>query len=299
MAYHIPVLSAESIEGLDIKPNGSYIDLTFGGGGHSSEILKKLGKSGKLLVFDQDPDALANNPHDKRVTFIHSNFRYLRNFLEYYNTGKVDGVLADLGISSYQIDTTERGFTYLHNTALDMRMNKRSEKTAADILNLYTEDELNRIFREYGEIRNYKFLTRLVVESRNRKKIEMTGEFIENINAFLAGKKRYSVLSKIFQSLRIEVNDELEALKEMLIQVNDYLKTGGRIVIITYHSLEDRIVKNFFRSGNFKGNVEKDFFGNTIVPFRLITKNAVSPAMEEIEKNSRARSAKLRIAEKI
>ena len=299
MTYHIPVMSAESIEGLNIRPDGVYVDLTFGGGGHSRAILEQLGERGKLLVFDQDFDAEGNVPADKRVTFIHANFRYLRNFLEYYSTNKVDGILADLGISSHQIDKPERGFTYMSDTFLDMRMNKLSGKTAADILNEYSEGELQRVFRDYGEVSNYRALTGIIIRMRQERKISLTKSFISGIEAILPQKNSYSVLSKIFQALRIEVNDELGALREMLLQLPDYLKPQGRVVVLTYHSLEDRMVKNFFRSGNLTGNIEKDFFGNPQVPFRLINRSPIIPDKKEIEKNVRARSAKLRIAEKL
>ncbi len=299
MAYHKPVLLEESLFGLNIRPGGTYIDVTLGGGGHSSAILQKLGKKGRLLAFDQDIDAGANIPDDPRLTFIHANFRFLRNFLRYYAIDKADGILADLGISSHHIDSMERGFTYLKNTKLDMRMNVDSSLTASDILNHYPAEKLNRIFREYGEIPNATYLTSLIIRLRQEKKIKTSDEFISGINAFLPDKNRFSVLSRIFQALRIEVNDELGALKDFLCQVPEVLVSGGRIAIITYHSLEDRLVKNFFRSGNLLGGIEKDFFGNPVVPFKLITRNPIIPGNDEISGNIRARSAKLRIAEMI
>ena len=299
MIYHKPVLLQECIDGLNIKPGGIYIDLCFGGGGHSSGILKKLGKRGKLLAFDQDMDAMENVPVDQRFTFIHSNFRFLRNFLKYYSIEKADGILADPGISSHHIDTMERGFTYLEDTELDMRMNVSSALKASDILNKYPGNELMRIFREYGELQNAGFLVKLILTLREELVIKTSRDFISGISAFLPVKKRFSILSRIFQALRIEVNDELGALKDVLSQVPDALVSGGRVVILTYHSLEDRMVKNYFRAGNPEGIVTKDFYGNPVVPFKLINRNPIIPGDAEIAENPRARSAKLRIAEKI
>ena len=299
MIYHKPVLLQECIDGLNIIPEGIYIDLCFGGGGHSSGILKKLGKRGKLFAFDQDIDAIENVPVDSRFTFIHSNFRFLRNFLKYYSIAKVDGIIADLGISSHHLDNMERGFTYLENTDLDMRMNISSDLKASDILKKYPDYELKRIFREYGELKNADFLVKLILKLREALEIERSHDFISGITAFLPVKKRFSILSRIFQALRIEVNDELGALKDMLFQLPDVLVPGGRVVILTYHSLEDRLVKNFLRAGNTGGVVVKDFFGNPQVPFKLINRSPIIPGNEEIAENPRARSAKLRIAEKI
>jgi len=297
--YHKPVLLKETIDGLNIKPGGIYVDATYGGGGHSSEILEKLGKKGRLLAFDQDIDAMNNVKNDPRLTFIHANFRFLKNFLEYHSVQKIDGVLADLGISSFHLDQKERGFTYMENTWLDMRMNVFSSIRASDILNQYPVDELNRIFREYGEIQNAGFLSGLIIKLRQEKPIRTTGEFISGINPFLPKKSRYKFLSRIFQALRIEVNDEMGALQEFIFQLPDVLVKHGRIAILTYHSLEDRLVKNFFRSGNLNGIISKDFYGNPVVPFRLINKNPITPEPDEITENPRSRSAKLRIAEKI
>jgi 16S rRNA (cytosine1402-N4)-methyltransferase len=299
MVYHIPVLSSESIEGLNVRPDGIYFDLTFGGGGHSRAILSKLGEKGKLFAFDQDMDALSNAPADKRLTLIHSNFRFLQNFLDYYRIEKIDGVLADLGISSHQIDTESRGFTYMGIADLDMRMNSSSETRASDIINSYTESELNRVFRDYGELSNFKALSSRIVEKRKASKISNSKEFTDAISEFLPSQNPYSVLSRIFQALRIEVNDEMGALKEMLLQLPGCLNSGARIVILTYHSLEDRLVKNFFRTGGFGSEVEKDFYGNPLVPFKLISKNPLTPGNKEVLANKRSRSAKLRIAEKI
>ena len=299
MIYHKPVLLRECIDGLNIKPGGIYIDLCFGGGGHTSGILEKLGKKGKLLAFDQDIDTIENVPLDPRFTFIHSNFRFLRNFLKYYSIEKVDGILADLGISSHHLDTMERGFTYLEDANLDMRMNVSSDLRASDILNKYPEHELKRIFREYGELQKADFLVKLILKLRENTEIIKSRDFISGIETFLPVKKRFSILSRVFQALRIEVNDELGALKEMLSQLPDALVPGGRVVILTYHSLEDRLVKNFFRAGNTGGLVDKDFYGNPVVPFKLINRNPIIPGDEEIVANPRARSAKLRIVEKI
>jgi 16S rRNA (cytosine1402-N4)-methyltransferase len=299
MTYHKPVLLEESVNGLNIKPEGIYIDLTFGGGGHSLRILERLGKKGKLLAFDQDLDAAANAPADPRFTFIHSNFRFLRNFLRYYSIDHVDGILADLGISSHQVDEKTRGFTFMHDAALDMRMNRDSSTTAADLLNDGEEGKLDRIFRDYGEIRGYHNLTRLIIKRRQEKAFSDTEDFISAITSFVPEYQRNKLLAKIFQALRIEVNDEMAALREMLIQAGESLNTGGRMVVLTYHSVEDRIVKVFLKTGNHEGKVEKDFYGNIARPYRLVNKNVIVPPDEEIKQNPRARSAKLRIAEKL
>lgn len=299
MTYHKPVLLEESVSGLDIKPEGIYLDLTFGGGGHSLRILDQLGKKGKLLAFDQDMDAMANAPDDPRFTFIHSNFRFLRNFLRFYRIDKVDGILADLGISSHQVDARERGFTFMQETKLDMRMNRQSVLTAADILNRYEEDELNRIFRDYGEVRGFRNLSKRIIRYRSDRPFSDTAGFIGALEPFLPEHLRNKVLAKIFQALRIEVNDEMGALRSMLEQATEVLIQGGRMVVLTYHSVEDRIVKNWLKTGNHEGKVVKDFYGNIQRPFRLITKNVVISGPAEREENPRARSAKLRIAEKI
>lgn len=298
MTYHKPVLLKECIEGLKIKLDGIYVDLTFGGGGHSRAILQNLGKKGRLFGFDQDIDAMINVPDDSRFTFVHSNFRYLRNFLSYYSINEVDGILADLGVSSHHIDSKERGFSYMKDSDLDMRMNIYSGLTASQILNGYSAGELNRIFSEYGELKNVKYLTELIVRARKHKHLKTSFEFIAAIEQFLPKKNRYSVISKIFQALRIEVNDELGALRDFLSQIYQLLIPEGRIVILTYHSLEDRLVKNFFRAGNFEGKVEKDFYGKPKIPFRVVNKIPIVPSLTEIKGNPRSRSAKLRIAEK-
>jgi len=299
MTYHKPVLADESVSGLNIKPAGSYADLTFGGGGHSKEILKNLNKKGKLIAFDQDPDAINNINPDPRFIFAHANFRFLRNFLRYHNIGKLDGILADMGISSHQIDTAERGFSYLKEAKLDMRMNAGSGKTAAAILNEYSKEELMRVFKEYGEYRKYRELSAIIIKRRSLKAFSETADFIEAIEKLLPKMQEKKFLSMIFQALRIEVNDELGALKEMLVQTTDLMNGGGRLVVLTYHSLEDRLVKNFIKSGNMEGRIEKDFYGNVQVPFKAVNKSVIRPSEKEIELNKRARSAKLRIAEKI
>ncbi len=298
MTYHKPVLLEESVNGLNIKPEGIYIDLTFGGGGHSLRILENLGKKGKLYAFDQDIEAEQNTPVDPRFTFIHSNFRFLRHFLRFYNIDHVDGILADLGISSHQVDTRERGFTFMQDTGLDMRMNRSAELTAASVLNSYDAHALDRIFRDYGEVTGYHKLTSVIIRRRESKAFTDTDDFTGAISSLVPEYKRNKLLAKIFQALRIEVNDEMGALKDMLEQSPEALKKEGRLVILTYHSLEDRIVKTFLKSGNHDGRLEKDFYGNMSLPFRLVNKNVIVPGEDEIRDNPRARSAKLRIAEK-
>jgi 16S rRNA (cytosine1402-N4)-methyltransferase len=299
MTYHKSVLLEESVKGLNIRPEGIYADLTFGGGGHSLKILDNLDKKGRLLAFDQDPDAQKNIKPDPRLTFIHANFRFIRNFLRYYEIEKLDGILADLGISSHQIDIAERGFTYLKETSLDMRMNRLTVKTAADILNNYSEDDLVRVFRDYGDFRRSRDLARIILKRRQIQPFSETQDFIKAIEKLLPVQQKNKLLSVIFQALRIELNDEMGALKEMLSQSIEYLKPGGRLVILTYHSVEDRIVKNFIRSGNAEGIIEKDFYGNIQTPFLAINRSVIIPSDAEIAENPRARSAKLRIAEKI
>ena len=295
--YHIPVLLKESIEGLDINPGGTYVDATFGGGGHSSFILKRL-KQGHLYAFDQDEEAKKNVPEDERFVFIDQNFRNIKKMLRAYGVTETDGIIADLGISSHQVDTPKRGFAHRLNGDLDMRMDNRSTLTAEEVVNSYDQEQLQKIFGEYGEVRNARTLAKLICESRNANDIENIETFIEVISPVIKGNRnRY--LSQVFQALRIEVNDELSSLKDFLGQTIELLKKGGRLVMITYHSLEDRIVKNFMRYGTTTGEADKDFFGKEKKYFRLITKKAVEPGEEEIEHNPRARSAHLRIAEKI
>ena len=296
--YHVPVLLEESISGLNIDPEGVYLDLTFGGGGHSREILKRL-KDGCLIGFDQDSDALANVPDDNRFVFVNHNFRYLRNFMRYCGYDKADGILADLGVSSHEFDEADRGFSFRFDAELDMRMNQRNKLKATDGLNSYSEEELTRVFRNYGEVDNVKRLVGLIVKARAENEINRSEEFLQVIDPCVPKQKEKKYLAQVYQALRIEVNGELEALEEMLQQAELALRPGGRLVIITYHSLEDRIVKNFLKSGNFEGKVEKDFYGHVKRNFELVNRKVIVPSEEEVERNPRARSAKLRIAEKL
>lgn len=295
--YHVPVLLEESVSGLNIDPDGVYLDLTFGGGGHSREILKRL-KDGCLIGFDRDSDALANVPDDSRFIFVNHNFRYLRNFLRYCGYDEADGILADLGVSSHEFDEAGRGFSFRFDAELDMRMNQRSRLKATDILNTYSEENLIRIFRNYGEVDNVRRLVDLIVNARTGKMITRSEEFLQVIAPCVPKQKEKKYLAQVYQALRIEVNGELEALEDMLKEAERALRPGGRLVVITYHSLEDRIVKNFLKSGNFEGKVEKDFYGHVKRNFELVNRKVIVPSEEEIERNPRARSAKLRIAEK-
>ena len=298
MAYHTPVLLNESVEGLQIRPDGIYVDVTFGGGGHSSEIIKHI-KTGKLVAFDQDDDALPNLIDDKRFVFVNHNFRFLKNFLKYHEIDKVDGLLADLGVSSHHFDDPERGFSFRFDGELDMRMNQSAKTSAKDVINNYEEAELSKVFWEYGELKNSRKLARVIVENRIQKEITSIKEFTDILMPFLPKHAEHKFLAKVFQALRIEVNREMEFLKDMLLQTVDVIKPGGRLVVITYHSLEDRIVKNFIRDGKFEGEVEKDFYGNVDVPFKAVNRKIIVPNDDEIKENNRARSAKLRIAERI
>ncbi|MBI9055567.1 MAG: 16S rRNA (cytosine(1402)-N(4))-methyltransferase RsmH [Bacteroidales bacterium] len=298
MGYHTPVLLNESVEGLLVKPNGIYVDVTFGGGGHSSEIIKHI-KKGKLVGFDQDDDALPNLIDDKRFIFVNHNFRFLKNFLKYHQIDKVDGLLADLGVSSHHFDDPERGFSFRFDGDLDMRMNKSADISAHNVVNEYSEQDLAKIFWEYGELKNSRKLAKAIVEQRGKLNIKTTKEFSDVLMPYLPKHAEHKFLAKVFQALRIEVNREMEFLKEMLLQTTDVIKPGGRLVVITYHSLEDRIVKNFIKNGHFKGEVEKDFFGNTLVPFKAVNRKIIIPTEQEIKENNRARSAKLRIAERV
>jgi 16S rRNA (cytosine1402-N4)-methyltransferase len=297
--YHTPALLKQSIEGLNIKPDGTYADVTFGGGGHSKEILKHLNDKGKLISFDQDEDAFQNIIKDNRFIFVHGNFRYLKNFLKYHNIEKVDGILADLGVSFHHFDSTDRGFSFRFDSDLDMRMNKNAKLKASDILNNYTEEKLADIFYLYGEMHNSRAIARTIIKARENEKIKTTAQLLEILKPFFGREKEKKNMALVFQALRIEVNDEMKVLKKMLLQSLEMLNNGGRLSVITYHSLEDRLVKNFMKSGNFDGKVEKDFFGNILSPFKLINNKVIVPDEEEIEKNPRSRSAKLRIAEKI
>lgn len=296
--YHTPALLPETIEGLNIKPDGIYVDVTFGGGGHSREILAQLGPKGRLLGFDQDLDAVKNSIDDKRFTFVRSNFRYLKNFLKYHNIEKVDGILADLGVSSHHFDEAERGFSFRFDGSLDMRMNTESKLTAAVILNTYTEEQLADVFYLYGELHNSRKIARTIVQNRAEKPIERIFQFIEILKPYFGREKEKKDMARVFQALRIEVNKEMEVLEELLIQSLDVLNKGGRLAILTYHSLEDRLVKNYFRSGNFEGKLEKDFYGNIIAPLKPVNNKVIIASDEEIGRNPRARSAKLRVAER-
>jgi 16S rRNA (cytosine1402-N4)-methyltransferase len=299
MTYHQPVLLNESIEGLNIRPKGSYADLTFGGGGHSREVLKKLGKNGRLLAFDQDPDAAKNVFPDQRLTFIQANFRYLKHFLRYHGIDSLDGILADLGISSHQIDEPHRGFSFRSEQDLDMRMNPEAVEDASHVLNKYSSEQLTTIFREYGELNNAGRIARAVVKAREEQPITTSSGLQRVLEGMIPAKQQSKFLARVYQALRLEVNQEMDALKELLDQTLDVLNPGGRLVVITYHSLEDRLVKNFMKSGNLGGQVEKDFYGNVLTPWKLINRNVIVPSEKELSLNSRSRSAKLRIAEKI
>lgn len=297
--YHVPVLLQESIDGLDIKPDGIYVDVTFGGGGHSKEILSRLGKKGHLYSFDQDADAEQNIVNDERFTFVRSNFRYIRNWMRYYGVEEIDGLLADLGVSSHHFDDETRGFSFRFDSPLDMRMNKRAGKTAADILNDYEEERLADIFYLYGELKNARRLASAIVTSRQQKRIDTTGDLMTVTEKLLRSEKEKKDLAKLFQALRIEVNHEMDALRDMLNGACLLLKEGGRLSVITYHSLEDRMVKNVMKAGNTEGKIEHDFFGRISSPLRLINNKVITPDENELQNNPRSRSAKLRIAEKI
>ncbi|MEJ6979831.1 16S rRNA (cytosine(1402)-N(4))-methyltransferase RsmH [Pedobacter sp. P351] len=297
--YHNPVMLAECMEGLAIKPDGVYVDVTFGGGGHSKEILKFLSAKGRLLAFDQDADAKANIPNDDRLTFIDQNFRFLKNNCRLHAAIPVDGVLADLGVSSHQFDRPERGFSTRFDADLDMRMDQSSSLTAKEVVNFYSEEDLHRIFGIYGEIQNAKSLAKTIVTARLNQPIETISGLKEAINKLIPKGKENKYLAQVFQALRIEVNQELEALQDFLLQAADVLAVGGRLVVMSYHSLEDRLVKNFIAKGKFRGEVEKDFFGNVLKPLEAVTRKAITATEEEIKQNSRARSAKLRVAVKL
>ena len=301
--YHVPVLLKESVGGLDIKPDGVYVDVTFGGGGHSREILSRLGTQGHLYSFDQDEDAEQNIVSDERFTFVRSNFRYLKNWMRYYGVEEIDGLLADLGVSSHHFDDETRGFSFRFDAPLDMRMNKRSGMTAADIVNNYGEEQLSDIFCIYGELKNARRIAAAIVKARAAKRIETTSELIqltmENGKLTIEDGKWKKEAAKLFQALRIEVNHEMDALKEMLNGARDLICEGGRLSVITYHSLEDRLVKNMMKAGNVEGKVKQDFFGRTESPFRQIGGKVIVPDEEEQVRNPRSRSAKLRIGEKV
>ncbi len=297
--YHNPVLLQKSIGGLSICPDGIYVDATFGGGGHARAILQQLGANGRLVAFDQDPEAEANKPEDERLIFVNQNFRYLKNFLRLYDMLPVDGILADLGVSSHQFDVAKRGFSTRFDGPLDMRMGKHQNLTASDVVNTYSEEELNRILRLYGEIKNSRCMAKLICARRKEKAFETTFELEAAVEKCIPPTRKNKMLAMLFQAIRIEVNQELEVLKSFLEQTVDILKPGGRLVVISYHSLEDRLVKNFIKTGNFEGKIQKDFFGNNLIDLKPVVNKAIAPDEEEIAQNSRARSAKLRIAEKI
>lgn len=296
--YHVPVLLQESIDGMNLQPGGVYVDVTFGGGGHSKEILRQGDSTIHLFSFDQDQDAERNIVNDERFTFVRSNFRYLYNFLRYHNVEGVDAVLADLGVSSHHFDDSERGFSFRFDGKLDMRMNKRAGITAADVVNTYEEERLADIFYLYGELKNSRKLASAIAKARNNKQIVTIGDFLDIVKPMFGREREKKELAKVFQALRIEVNQEMEALKEMLYAATEALKPGGRLVVITYHSLEDRMVKNIMKTGNIEGKAEQDFFGNVNTPFRLVNNKVIVASEEEVAKNPRSRSAKLRIAEK-
>ena len=297
--YHVPVLLKESVDGLEIKPDGVYVDVTFGGGGHSREILSRLGAEGHLYSFDQDEDAEQNIVSDERFTFVRSNFRYLKNWMRYYGIEEIDGLLADLGVSSHHFDDESRGFSFRFDAPLDMRMNKRSGKTAADIVNNYSEEQLSDIFYIYGELKNARRIASAIVKARAGKRIETTSDLLQVLGINEDNGLWKKDAAKLFQALRIEVNHEMDALKEMLNGARDLICEGGRLSVITYHSLEDRLVKNMMKAGNVEGKVKQDFFGRTESPFRQIGGKVIVPDEEEQVRNPRSRSAKLRIGEKV
>jgi len=296
--YHNPVLLAESVDGLNIKENGVYVDVTFGGGGHSKEILKRLGKEGKLYAFDQDEDALANAIEDERFTLINENFRFLRQFLKFYGILKVDGILADFGVSSHQFNEAERGFSIRFNADLDMRMSKNNKLSAFEVINSYSQENLTKVFFEYGELRNAVAIAKTIVDLRVEAPIKTSDQLKAVLQRFLPKMKENKILAQIYQAVRIEVNQEIEVLKEFLLQTPEMLDKGGRLSLMSYHSLEDRLVKRFIRDGRFEGEAEKDFYGNINVPLKKVG-GLIVPSAKEIAKNNRARSAKLRIAERI
>lgn len=299
--YHVPVLLKESVDGLNIDAEGCYVDVTFGGGGHSREVLSRLGAEGHLYSFDQDADAEKNAEgfDTERFTFVRSNFRFLKNFLRYHGVEQIDGLLADLGVSSHHFDDCERGFSFRFEGMLDMRMNQRAGRTAADVVNTYEEKRLADVFYLYGELKQSRKLAAAIVKARQGKRVETIGDFLEIVKPFFRNEREKKELAKVFQALRIEVNHEMDALREMLNGAKELLKPGGRLVVITYHSLEDRMVKNLMKTGNVEGQEDKDFFGKVNTPFRLVNRQVIVPSDDEMVKNPRSRSAKLRIAERV
>ncbi|WP_417197148.1 16S rRNA (cytosine(1402)-N(4))-methyltransferase RsmH [Bizionia sp.] len=298
MEYHNPVLLKETVDGLNIKENGVYVDVTFGGGGHSKEILKRLGKNGKLFAFDQDPDALENTIDDERFTLIHENFQFMKRFLRFYGAKEVDGILADFGVSSHQFDVAERGFSTRFEADLDMRMNQKSDLSAYNVVNDYDEEQISQVLWQYGELRQANAMARAIVEQRKLEPIKTSDQLKLALKPFLQHKKENKVLAQIYQAIRIEVNQEIEVLKSFLLQAPEILVKGGRLSVISYHSLEDRLVKRFIRNGLFEGEPERDVFGNFEVPMKKVG-SLIVPSREEIKANNRARSAKLRIAKKL
>lgn len=299
LTYHVPVLLNESVDGLNIKAGGVYVDVTFGGGGHSKEILSRLPEGAHLFSFDQDADAERNIIADDKFTFVRSNFRYIKNFMRYHEVDGIDGVLADLGVSSHHFDDSERGFSFRFDGKLDMRMNQRAGKTAADIVNTYEEEALADLFYLYGELKNSRKIASAIVKARSTKALRTIEDLLNIVKPMFGREREKKELAKVFQALRIEVNQEMDALKEMLLAATELLKPGGRLSVITYHSLEDRIVKNLMKTGNCEGKEEKDFFGRSSSPYRQINNKVIVPDADEQERNPRSRSAKLRIAEKI
>lgn len=297
--YHVPVMLNHSVDGLSVRKGGVYVDVTFGGGGHSREILRRMDSDGRLFGFDQDGDAAANVPQDGRFTFVLSNFRYIENWMDYYGISGVDGVLADLGVSSHHFDDVKRGFSFRHDAELDMRMNRKSHLTAAEVLNTYDEERLAFVLHTFGELKNARQIARAVIKRRNTAPFARISDLLELLQPFVGRDREKKDMAKAFQALRMEVNDETGALCRMLEGAISLLVPGGRLVVLTYHSIEDRIVKNYIRSGNAAGKVEQDFYGNRLVPLKAVNNKVIVPAEEEIERNPRSRSAKLRIAEKI
>lgn len=298
MEYHRGVMIAESMAGLEIQPGGTYVDVTFGGGGHSRAILERLGAEGRVVAFDQDADALRNAIDDERFCLLHENFRYMKNFLRMRGIGAVDGIMADLGVSSHQFDEGERGFSTRMDGALDLRMDQRQEERGSDVVNRASEEELSRLLHLYGELPNARAMARAIVAARREKEIATTQELRRAVERHLPRGRENKYLAMLFQAIRIEVNGELEALEALLRQAAEVLKPGGRLVVIAYHSLEDRLVKNYMRSGKADGEIEKDFYGNILTPWKIVTRKAVTPSEEELRENNRSRSAKLRVAER-
>jgi len=299
MTYHLPVMLNECIEGLNLRPDGTYVDATFGGGGHSRAIMERLGPEGRLIGFDQDEDALANALEVPNFLLIHENFRYLKNYLRLHGVRRIDGLLADLGVSSHQFDVADRGFSTRFDGELDLRMDRRQELTAKELVNTADEQELTRLLRLYGELPNAYQMAKAICKARAEKTIETTFDLREAVGRQLPRGMENKYLAMLFQALRIEVNGELDALQALLQQAVEVLNPGGRLVVMSYHSLEDRLVKNFFKTGNFEGKLEKDFYGNPIVPLKLVTRKPITAGEEELQRNNRSRSAKLRVAERI